>query len=202
MCIICKNEYSCSNMKVLDCSNCQQIQELPSLPHLQVLKASNCPNLRRIPNLPHLQVLDVRNSINIQHVPVYAQLRELFWDERLGALPVPPNGTLQQLTELTICGNEKDPYYSSWQEVLKAKEAKESPVDLPVFPRLQKLLIPNTRRIKCVPTMPELTHYNGVHSARFLPSSTNQRSSTRKNLSISSHMSSQIGSGTKINKST
>jgi Leucine-rich repeat (LRR) protein len=60
----------------LDCQNCNQITSLPELPNLRVLDCNGCRHLTSLPELPDLRVLDC-SDCEITDLPMFPKLVSL-----------------------------------------------------------------------------------------------------------------------------
>jgi len=74
------NTFPLTNLRILDCSNCSQLVEIPNtLTNLRKLDCSNCQQITTIPNtLTNLRKLDCKNCQQITTIPnTLTNLREL-----------------------------------------------------------------------------------------------------------------------------
>lgn len=78
MCVICRNEIDYKKTK-LDCSNCQELIEIPDIQGLLMLTCIDCPKLKIIPNIEGLQRICCNNCPELIKIPDIRGLQALYF---------------------------------------------------------------------------------------------------------------------------
>jgi dsRNA-specific ribonuclease len=76
MCVICEKKYNITDT-TLNCSNCEKITTIPSLPKLEILDCHNCCNLVVIPTISKLVNINCHSCNKLNILNYYPNLRYL-----------------------------------------------------------------------------------------------------------------------------
>jgi hypothetical protein len=76
MCIICKQK-NLDGLKILDCSNCHLLTNIPQINGLQKLFCYNCPLLRNVPHINTLDTLFCSDCPLLDNIPLINGLKTL-----------------------------------------------------------------------------------------------------------------------------